>query len=154
MRNLGLKKEEFLKKGILEVSSKTIESYNFTMQPITPEIRIYNVQDFKDLKTDNFSFETTLKNGFKSGSAACQRLQVLILCENDVMIIPLSAKGCVGELGLFIAGYSLDAQSADLSKFGCNLSEWTSFKIKSVNKNVSITINHQAPFNLTFKNPP
>jgi hypothetical protein len=56
----------------------------------------------------------------------CQKTQILLMGTTGVIIIPLSIKGCVGELFLQ-AGEPRDGRSNDLSAFGglFGLGDWT-----------------------------
>ena len=132
--------KEFLKGHTVEVDKATMEAYNISLQPTIPRLQFYNVQDMGDLRTDNFSFETTVKSNFNLGSAACQRVQILILCKNDVFIIPLCAKGCVGDLNLYAGGKAMQSQNTDLSKFGRDMSQWVQLKVEAKDKHIRILV--------------
>jgi hypothetical protein len=147
-------KKEFLKDSVAEITTANFESHNIPMEPVTPQLRFFNQRDMGDLQNDNFSFETTLKSDFHKGSAACQSVQVLIQCKNDIIIIPLSAKACVGNLYLYFAGKMVTSKEADLSKFGCDLSEWTTLRVESKNRNVRLYVNNQEVYSLTFDHTP
>lgn len=132
--------KEFLKGHTAEVDKATMEAYNISLQPVIPSLRFYNVQDMGDLRTDNFSFETTVKSNFNQGSAACQRVQILILCKNDVFVIPLCAKGCVGDLNLYAGGKSMQSKNTDLSKFGRDMTQWVQLKVEAKDKHIRILV--------------
>ncbi|PSL34693.1 hypothetical protein [Chitinophaga ginsengisoli] len=132
--------KEFLKGHTAEVDKATMEAYNISLQPTIPSLRFYNVQDMGDLRTDNFSFETTVKSNFNQGSAACQRVQILLLCKNDVFIIPLCAKGCVGDLNLYAGGKTMQSNNTDLSKFGRDMSQWVQLKVEAKDKHIRILV--------------
>ena len=136
-------KKEFLKGHTVEVDKTTLEAYNIPLQPTVPNLRFYNVQDMGDLRTDNFSFETTVKSNFNQGSAACQRIKILILCKNDVFVIPLCAKGCVGDLALYAGGKSLNSKDTDLSKFGQDLSQWVQMRVEAKDRHIRIQVDGQ-----------
>jgi hypothetical protein len=151
---LYLKKEEFQKEKTIEVNEATIKSYNLTLQPQAPPLRVINVQDMHGINNDNFTFETTLKNDFKQGAAVCQHVEVLILCKNDVIIIPLCAKACVGDLSLYAAGKGVQSKDADLSKFGCDLSQWVQLKVETKNRHMRFLINGEEAYALDFPDTP
>jgi hypothetical protein len=147
-------KEECEKNGIVEVDKNTLAKYNLTLHPTAPQIRFFNQSDMGDLMNDNFGFETTIKNGFNQGSNACQNVEVLIQCKDDIIIIPLASKACVGNMRLYAAGRTVTSQKADLSKFGCDLSDWTHLKVVSKNKNMVFYVNGIEAYSLTFPNAP
>jgi hypothetical protein len=107
-----------------------------------------------DLMNDNFSFETTLKNDFTQGNNACQNVEVLIQCKDDIIIIPLVSKACIDNIRLYAAGIEVSSQQADLSKFGCDLTQWTHLKVISKNKHMTFYVNGMEAYSLTFAHEP
>lgn len=140
--------------GTLRLPVSLIEARHIAMQPQPPIVTFRNVRDFKGLRSDNFVFETELKNDYKQGSAVCQFAQIMLLLENDVITLPLSNLGCVGELNLYIAGQSADSKTADLSAFGANMSQWTKLRCEAKDKKVQVFVNNKKAFETTFANPP
>lgn len=151
---LYFKKEEYVKKDRVEIDKDVLKKYNLSLNPDPPRIRFFNQNDLGDLMNDNFVFETTLKNEFSGESNPCQYIEVLIQCKDDIIIIPLSAKACVGDLLLYFAGKQVTSKEADLSKFGCDLNQWTNLKVESKNRNVRIYVNNQQAYSLTFDHQP
>lgn len=138
---LYFKKEEFQYPDSIAVSAAVLSGYNVALQPALPALRFYNVRDMEGIQDDNFTFETTLKSEYDQGTSACQRIEVLILCKNDVIIIPLCAKGCVGNLQLYAAGASVGSGVADLSKFGCDLRQWVNVKVVAKDRHMQFFVN-------------
>jgi len=151
---LYFKKNEVLKDNKIEVNEEVLSKYNVPLQPMLPTLRFYNVRNMGDLKTDNFSFETTLKSDFHQGNAASQRVEVLILCKDETIIIPLCSKGCTGDLSLYAAGTTVESKYADLSKFGCNLDQWVQLKVESKNRHMRFLINGKEAYSLNFFSKP
>lgn len=77
---------------------------------------------------------------------------MLIQCKNDVIIIPLAAKACVGDLSLYFCGERAESKFADLSGFGCDLTQWTTLKVETINKAATIYVNDKKVYTLTFPN--
>lgn len=148
------KKEEVEKNGEVSVDEALLSQYHLPLQPTPPALRFFNVQDMGALKNDQFVFETTVKSDFHQGSAACQRIQVLLLCKNDVIMIPLCAKGCVGDIFLYAAGKDVKSQEADLSGFGCDLDQWATLRVETKNKEMRFIVNGQTAYTLTFPHAP
>lgn len=146
------KKEQCQQNGIVEVTDSMLRAHRNASAP--PKLRFFNQQDLGELMNDNFTFETMVKNNFDDGSNACHNTQVLIQCKNDVIIIPLAAKSCVGDLSLYFCGWHAESKSADLSSFGCDLTQWTSLRIETVNKAATIYVNNQKACTFTFPNKP
>jgi hypothetical protein len=99
------------------------------------------MKDMGDLNDADFSFETTLKTGPPQGSGVCQNVQVLIQCKNDVFMIPLAARACIGDLSLYAAGAAASSTNADLSGFGCDLTQWTTLRVTSVHRHLTFFVN-------------
>jgi hypothetical protein len=146
------KKEECQKNGIVEVNGSMLASHRHAAA--MPRVRIFNQGDFGELMNDNFTFETMVKNDFDDGTNACHFAQVLIQCKNDIIIIPLAARSCVGDLSLSFCGWHAESKSADLSGFGCDLTQWTSLRVETVNKAATIYVNNKKACTLTFPNDP
>jgi hypothetical protein len=151
---LYFKKTEYIKTGKVEIDTNTLRNYQLSLYPKAPKIRFFNQRDLGDLQNDNYTFETKLKNEFAQGTGACQFAQVLIQCKNDIIIIPLAAKSCVGDLQLTAAGTFVTSKEADLSKFGCDLSQWTTLRVETVNKRMRFFVNGMEVYSLTFPNNP
>lgn len=149
-----VKKEAFQRDNIIEVDEKIIQSYNLTLQPKAPAVRFFNVLDLGGIRTDSFAFETSVKSDFKEGSAVCQQVEVLLLCKNDVIIIPLCAKACVGDIYLVAAGKAVSSKEADLSKFGCYLTQWVNLRVEAKHKHMRFLVNGVEAYSLDFPNEP
>lgn len=145
-----LKPKEFQKRGIIDIPASLIKSHNVSAPSTMPMIRLFNVLNMPGLENNSFTFETSVKNDFKDGSGACQRINILILCKNDILEIPLTAKGCVGDLFLYAAGKSVKSTEADLTKFGADLSEWTKVKVEATNNKVHFYVNDTEAYTLPF----
>jgi hypothetical protein len=149
------KKEDYTRKeGGVVVDSALVAKNHLPLYPQAPWIRICYVKNMGPLPDDNFTFETTLRSDRSSGAEACQQVEVLLLCKNDVFIFPLCAPACIGDLRLYAQGKRVTSKEADLSGFGTDLTQWTTFKIETVNKHMSFTLNNKPAYSLEFANPP
>jgi cytochrome b561 len=151
---LYFKKEEYMKDSIVQVNEDLLKAYYISLHPNPPRLRFFNERDLGDIMSDNFSFETTVKNDFNAGANACQRVEVYIQCKNDIIIIPLIAKTCIGDIYLSFCGTGATSQYSDLSKFGADLSQWTKLRVVTVNKRAVIYVNGIEAYSLTFPNKP
>lgn len=147
-------KEECENDSIVIVNEDVLKKYNLSLYPKAPEIRIFNQQNMGDLMSDNFTFETYLRNDFNQGANACQSTQVLIQCKNDIIIIPLAAKACVGDLSLAFCGSFVRSRDTDLSRFGADLTKWTKLRVETVKKHATIYVNDVKAYTLDFPNEP
>lgn len=110
--------------GMLQLPVETIRASNIELQPVAPWTGYYNVRDFGELMSDDVVFETALKNDFKSGSNPCQYVEIRLQFEGPAVLIPLSAKGCVSNIGIA----DTDGTRRDLSAFGSDFNDWVNVK--------------------------
>jgi hypothetical protein len=149
---LYFKNEDFNRDDHLEIDRGTLEKYNLPLHPKPPQVRFFHMNEMGSLMSDNFEFETEIKNDFDEGSAACQFVQVLIQCKDDIISIPLSARACVGDLQVYACGKGLSSKDTDLSALGCNLREWNNLKVETRNKQMTIYVNDREACSFTFPN--
>lgn len=151
---LYFRKTEITKGDMISVDKALLAQYQVPLQPAPPAVRFFYVQSFPYLSNDHFTFETTLKSDYQQGTAACQRVEVLILCKDDVIIIPLCAKGCVGDLSLYAAGASVSSRDADLSRLGCDLTQWVKLRVVTKNRHMQFFVNDSIAAELRFPHFP
>jgi hypothetical protein len=148
------KKEEFSKSNRVEVDEAILKKYNLALHPQAPGIRFFYMKDMGELKDDHFTFETTVKTPFNQGAGACQYIQILIQCKDDIIMIPLSAKACIGDIGLYAAGVQVSSRQADLSRFGADLTQWTTLKVETLDRQMTFYVNGTKAYSLTFPHDP
>jgi len=127
------KKEDALVDGKMALSIEKIQSQNIKLQPDIRTTLYGNVQDFGEIYTDDFSFETSVKNDYKEGSSMCQKTNIYLLADaEDAPIgIPLCAKGCVSDAEFIFAGTYFTGKKKDLSVFGTGFEDFVRVKIES-----------------------
>ena len=140
------KDADFKKPGMLSLPVEKMKTANIPFQPETPWTSYYNVKDFGDIRSDNFVFETKVKGDYKEGSGVCQFVNIVLLLEGNVIVIPLSIKGCVSDLYLAFDETGVDGKKADLSAFGCDLSQWVKVRCEVKDGKSRILINDQIAY--------
>jgi hypothetical protein len=138
---LYFKKDEIYRQNEIVVDEALLKKYNINLSPDPPPVRLYNQQDIHDITTDNFTFQTELKSDVATGANACQRIEVLLQAKDDILIIPLVNKACIGDIYLFAYGFYSDSKKDDLSGFGCNLNDWTKLKVTCKDRHIQFFIN-------------
>ncbi|GAB3525192.1 hypothetical protein [Emticicia fontis] len=149
-RPLYFSKPEVLKGNEVSVDRDLLKKYSLSLYPEAPRIRFFNQTDLGELMNDNFTFETVLKNDFSEGTGACQKVQVLIQCKDDIIIIPLCAKTCIGNINLYACGANVESTDADLSGFGCDLNQWTKLRVETRNREMTFFVNNKRAYTLNF----
>jgi hypothetical protein len=149
------KKPDYLQKeGEVVIDSALLARHHLPLYPEAPVIRLFYMRDMGPLSDDNFTFETTLRSDRNSGAEACQQVEVLIQCKNDIFIIPLCAPACIGDLQLYAAGKRVTSKEADLSGFGADLRQWTTLKMETAGKHIRFTVNDKPAYSLDFPDAP
>jgi hypothetical protein len=140
---------DFRKPGMLSLPLDKLKENNIALQPETPWASYYNVKDFGDITTDNFTFETEVRSEYRDGSGICQGVQILLLTEGNVIIVPLSIKGCISNLNLFFGDY-VEGEKKDLSAFGVDLSQWVKVGIEVKDRKSRVRVNGQIAYEGNF----
>lgn len=143
-------KADIAKSDRVEIDETLLLKNNFQLKPEAPKILFFNQRDMGDLMNDNFVFETTVKNDYKEGDNACQNMEVLIQGKDDIIIIPLSAKPCIGDMKFYFCGTEVNSKTANLSRFGADLTKWTKLRVEVVNKHVKILVNGIPAYSRNF----
>jgi hypothetical protein len=138
----------------VKIDSSLLVTHDVPLMPASPKTIFFNQRDLGDLMDDNFDFETVIRNTNTSADNACHKTDVLIQCKDDIIIIPLGAKGCVGNISLAFAGNYRTSKFNDLSGFGCDLTQWTKLKVVCRNRHAKIFVNDNLAFELDAPNDP
>lgn len=120
----------------MTVSGQVLKAVSKFEKPVF--LTYHLVKPFQDLRSDNFTMETSLKNTYREGAAVCQTAKIFILGTNGAFIIPFSIPGCVSNINLKFYQTYLDGRSHDLSPFGTDLSDWNKVRIEVKNRHVRI----------------
>jgi hypothetical protein len=144
------KEEEIIQNGFMQLPLDKIKENEISLQPETPWTCYYNLRDFGDVATNDFIFETSLKNDYSAGASACQHTEIQLLFEGATLVIPLSIPGCVSELTFL----DRDGKKSDMSKFGVDFSDFVKVRTE-VNDTVGrVTINGVVANQFLIKRPP
>lgn len=136
--------------GVMTLPLARLAENSIPMQPQTPWVAFHNSREFGNLKSDNFIFETELKNDYNEGAGICQNIEIHIRWEGGVLIVPLSIKGCVSNLGLF----DVEGRKADTSLLGCDFSDWVQLKVMVKDRKGELFVNGSKAYDLNLDVPP
>ena len=141
------KKEEAIHDGKISLSIDQIKQKNIQLQPSPPTVMITNVRDFGDIYTDHFTFETSFRNDYSEGSAACQLSRIYLLCEGTAIWIPVCSKGCISTVDLFFTYYYTTGKREDLSAFGVpSFNDFVKLRIESDSGQGKIFVNDKLAY--------
>ncbi len=134
--------------GLSEADLKT-QQVDFGKE--IPWTSLFNVQDVGGMSSDDFTFETRLRSTFSRGDAVCQRVYIVLLCSEGRHLIPLSVKGCVGELALAFSENTVSGKTSDLSGFGVNFSDWVRVRCDVRQRKVRVFVNEKLAYAGQFR---
>jgi hypothetical protein len=134
-------KEDAMLNGKMSLSLKMLQSRNIKMQPVPPNVLYTNVGDFGEIYSNDFTFETSLKNDYHEGASICQLTRIYLLCEGTAIYIPLCIKGCISNVDMFFTNFYASGKQDDLSAFGVDFNSFVKVRIESKNKKANIFIN-------------
>lgn len=127
---------EHLKANQIDINDQTIVSY-------------YYVNDFTGLSSGNFS----LKTRFKCDSILnlnCPWVYIIVLAEHNIHSIPLTIKGCVGNLSVKLGEQIINGKNQDLSALGTQVYEWQTLYLVVEDKQAKIYLNETLILETTF----
>ena len=136
--------------GVMTLSSEKILESGVMLHPEPPWVAFHNARTFSNLRSDNFIFETAVKNDYNAGAGVCQLTEIHLRLEGGMIMIPLSVKGCVGKLNLI----DMDGRKADPTALGCDFSDWVNVRLDVNDGLGKLFINGKKEFDLNFKIKP
>lgn len=142
-------RQEAIHNGTLSLTAEQIKSRNISMQPSAPTVLYSDVADFGEIYSNDFTFETSIKNDYHEGSAVCQNSTIYILCEGTAIGIPLCAKGCISNLDLLFTGFFASGKQEDLSGFGVNFDSFVKVKVVAQNGKAVIYLDDKPVYTVT-----
>jgi hypothetical protein len=145
---LYLKNEEVRQDGKMEVDPKLLETKRLQSAPAPPYVAFYNTRDFGAIYSDDFQFETVLKNTYTEGAGICQKTYIMLQCIDNMIWIPLCEKGCVSDANLMFTNYARSGKRTDLSTFGVDFSDAVKLRIEAKAGNARIYINGQLAYTI------
>lgn len=139
-------KTEITQEDKISIPFALLEANNINPKLNDTWVNFYRIEDLGDLSVDNFSMETVLKNEYKEGVSACQKVEIILYCEGEVIISTLSIPGCIAENRLWILDQGIDGKAENLSAFGCDFSDWINVKWTASDDQISFFINDQLAY--------
>ena len=142
------------KNAVVAVTETDLLKQGVDLQKAVPSVSLHYVKPMGNLSASNFTFETELKSTFNHGSAVCQQTMIMLLCSNGVHIMQLSAKGCVGELGLSFSDLAVSGKTNDLSGLGVGFTDWAKVRCEVKDKQVTLFVNGKQAYTGQFEKDP
>ncbi len=148
---LYIRKEHQVTDGALHVTQNDLVSSHVAMDKEFV-LSYYNVREFEDTYSDNFSLETRIICD-RSPTTACPGFEVVIMTEEHIFFVRLMGKGCERNIAIKMGEVVEDGSNNDLSAFGRDLYSWQHLRIEVQNKRATIYVgndNHTIAFKQSF----
>jgi hypothetical protein len=111
----------------------------------------YNVREFENTHSDNFSLDTKIKCD-SVNTIACPGFELVIMSEVHIFFVRMMGKGCERDIAIKMGEVIHDGIQNDLSVFGRNLHNWLQLQIQVAGKQATIFLDNQPVYTITFKN--
>ncbi len=116
-----------------------------------PWVSLFKVQKAMAVSSQNFVMEVSVRNTFGKGNGVCRHTKIGLLGTEGTMVIPLSIKGCVGELRVVSAHEIFDGSTEDLTGFGVDFKEWAAVRCEVKSHLMKIFVNQKLVFARSIK---
>ncbi len=103
-------------------------------------VTLHNIRDY-GVEGSSFDFEATLRNASLPEESVCRRVYTTILTTNGIIVIPLSTRGCISELGYMTGEGSRSGKENDLSAFGCDFRQLEKLQISTHRDTLKVHLN-------------
>jgi hypothetical protein len=144
-----LDQQRMLRNGVMSLRHDDLSTANVDLTKRF-FIRYYNVRDYDGVDADNFSIETRLKHDSVT-TGVCPFIELTILTEEHIYWIPLTSKGCVGDLHIKLGEIVKSGKDFNLSGLGTNIYQWQKLRIENKNKTATVFLNDVQAVQLTYK---
>lgn len=145
---------QLLQNNTVAITEADLIRQGIDLRHTVPSVSLHCVQPLGALSGSNFTFETELKSLFNRNQAVCQQTGIMLLCSDGMHLIPLSVKGCVGQLNLSFSEASVSGKTTDLSGFGVDFSDWVRVRCAVKDKRVTVSVNGQRAYEGQFDRDP
>jgi hypothetical protein len=143
--------QKILHEGIVSVGDEFLAEQKVDLEEEKLWTSYFRVLKNEVISDESFQMDATLMNTFGKGGSVCRYTQVVLLGTAGYINIPLSIKGCVGELGMQVGKY-IDGKTNDLSAFGVDFSHWTHVQCVVENKRITIRVNNSIAYEGDYQN--
>ena len=143
--------EDCIKNGQIYLPPETVKAHHIDLSKNNHSTCFYFVNDDFSGDSDNFGFETQVKNNIDEGGQACQVCEISVFGEYGRHVVQLSNPGCIGSIyQKFGPEYAMGSNN-DLSAFGTNMDEWNKVKLEISNKMVTILLNDEEIYSTSYE---
>lgn len=136
--------------GLIGVTEQDLLAEKIDLQQQVPWVSFYQVARQLAVPGSHFLMEAELRNTFAKGQGVCRQTKIILLGSRGALSIPLSIKGCVGELSMFMGEQYIDGKTTDLSAFGVDFRDFVNVRCKTENQKITIQLNDRIAYQGEF----
>lgn len=109
---------------------------------------VATLQNVKDFNVDvaSFDFEVLLRNNSTPEESICRRIEIALLTTDGAIILPLSTKGCISEVGILTLNGWKSGKENDFSAFGCDFEKLEKFQASLHDSVFTVNLNDKVIF--------
>jgi len=144
-----IKQERFTSNGALHIKRNDLISSNINVDKDFM-LSYYNVRDFENTYSDNFSLETRVVVD-SSNTIACPGFELVVTCEAHIFFVRMMGKGCEREIAVKMGEVIHNGVKNNLSTLGRNLYKWQRLQVRVVHKQATIFLDDQPVYTINFK---
>jgi hypothetical protein len=139
------------KNGIIGVSEEDLITEKVDLSQNRVWASFFNVSEKNVVSSKHFVMETEVRNTFSRGEGVCQQSKIILLGSEGVIAIPLSIKGCIGELSMVLGEQFFNGKTFDFSAFGVNFNDFVKVTCEVKDQKIRLFINQQIAYKGDFK---
>ncbi|RYU96911.1 hypothetical protein [Emticicia agri] len=137
----------------LRIDEKDFESLGIDLNKEKLWSSIHKVSGKNTVSSEHFLMETEVKHTFSRGEGVCQYTRIVLLGTEGIIAIPLSIKGCVGEIHLNVGAKTREGRTNDLSDFGVDFQDFVKVKCEVQNQKIKIWVGEKLAYQGDFTKP-
>lgn len=134
-----MRNKDIITKGNLHVTKEHLNKNQIGINKNTL-VSYYYINEFENLSSRGFGFETKVKCD-SIYNYSCPHITICIFGQDDMYVIPLTSKGCIGNVNVKLGDVIVNGKNNDLSLFGRNIYEWQTVGLKIKDSIASVFIN-------------
>lgn len=134
----------------LSITEKDIQNQAINLSKELPWVSFFNVSDSLRVPANSFEMKVKLKNTFSVGDGICQNTTVTLMAQNGTIHIPLSIKGCIGNLNLVIGNQIINGRTNNLADFGIDFKDFIELKCSVKKGQIIIFTNGKAIYSAAY----
>jgi len=144
-----IKQDRYTSKGALHIKRNDLIASNINVDK-DYILSYYNVREFENTYSDNFSLETKIAVDSNS-TIACPGLELVVMCEAHIFFVRMMGKGCEREIAIKMGEVFHGGVKNNLSALGRNLYSWQRLQVRVINKKATIVLDEQPVYTINFK---